>query len=438
MKKKILTICMLFLFLAVSFMVFFFFSSFRVDSIQYEIHEKKIYAILKFKGNMKDGTCQIQNQVYPIIDYTCQIPVLNESVDVVVSTHFQKKRISIDPDQNKVLDFTLSSEKIYLLQEEQESITLAFDVIGYPDISYTFKSEDESVAKTIENSIIGVGPGRTKVKVIVGELSKEIEVVVTDLLTKPILNKNKKILPCGVYSEEQNRLLDEFLEYRVNQAGFKTRGAVVAVARFLTLEFPYKVAYFFENGRLHNNTGGPAADGEGRFYHRGLYLHNYKFQELDRSKVRWGPVTWGCPLLNWEDDGKYKYGERYPNGLDCSGLVTWILLNAGFDPKDVGAGDTAYVDDDLGDFGPHHPITREFLESNQIKVGDIIGSNGHSAIVGGVLPGRIFVVESTTYFDGVVMHEYTYDELMQMPFLTYVISMDTYYQEEGIYTDYWE
>ena len=143
-------------------------------------------------------------------------------------------------------------------------------------------------------------------------------------------------------------------------------------------------------------------------------------------------------MLSWEDDGKYVYGNKYPNGLDCSGLVTWILFNAGFDPKDVGAGDTWYVDDDLGDFGPHIPITRELLESGRIKVGDIIGCNGHTALIGGLSSGKVFVVESTTYWDGVVMHEYTYDELLRMPFLNYVISMDHYYEEEGIYTDFWE
>ena len=31
-----------------------------------------------------------------------------------------------------------------------------------------------------------------------------------------------------------------------------------------------------------------------------------------------------------------------PNGLDCSGFIAWVLKNAGFDPGDIGAGDTEY------------------------------------------------------------------------------------------------
>lgn len=36
------------------------------------------------------------------------------------------------------------------------------------------------------------------------------------------------------------------------------------------------------------------------------------------------------------------------------------------------------------------------------------------------------------------MHEYTFNELLNSYFLSYVIKMDDYYQKEGIYTNYWE
>lgn len=438
MFKKVLVVIVFLLVLFSGSFFFCYLSTIDVTSVDYELNGKEITAVVTLKGNTKHSMCSILGQDYSVMDHVCRFSIPNEETEVFISNRWKKKSVMLNPNKNEVLDFSISMNKIYLVVGESKTIVVTTEEIGSPNLSAQFVSENEGIAKTSNNAIFGVGAGTTKVHVNLGNLSKEIDVVVTDLLVRSTLNKNKESLTCGIYSEEQNRLLDEFLEYRVNQAGLKTRGAVVAVSRFLTLEFPYKIDYFFENGRLHNNTGGPQCDGEGRFYHKGLYLHSYKFADLDSSKVRWGPVTWGCPLLNWEDDGKYVYGKRYPNGLDCSGLVTWILYNAGYDPKDVGAGDTAYVNDDLGDFGPHIPITRSLLEGNTLKVGDIIGCNGHSALIGGLAPGHVYVVESTTYWDGVVMHDYTYDELLRMPFLTYVINMDEYYQEEGNYTDFWE
>ena len=36
------------------------------------------------------------------------------------------------------------------------------------------------------------------------------------------------------------------------------------------------------------------------------------------------------------------------------------------------------------------------------------------------------------------MKPYTYDEILNTAWLSYVIRMDDYYQEEGNYTNYWE
>lgn len=36
------------------------------------------------------------------------------------------------------------------------------------------------------------------------------------------------------------------------------------------------------------------------------------------------------------------------------------------------------------------------------------------------------------------MHPYTINELLNEPFLDYVINMDSYYGSEGNYTDYFE
>lgn len=57
-----------------------------------------------------------------------------------------------------------------------------------------------------------------------------------------------------------------------------SRAGVAEAARFLTLEFPYRIGYFNENGRLANP---PKVDCEERYYHKGLYLHSSRFEVGD-------------------------------------------------------------------------------------------------------------------------------------------------------------
>ena len=90
-------------------------------------------------------------------------------------------------------------------------------------------------------------------------------------------------------------MLDEILASRVEEAGPGTRAAVAVAARFLTLEFPYKVPYFYENGRLTGN----GVQGEGRYYKKGLYIGHDRENQI--TKVMAGPSSWGCPLMNYED-----------------------------------------------------------------------------------------------------------------------------------------
>ena len=92
---------------------------------------------------------------------------------------------------------------------------------------------------------------------------------------------------------------------------------MVEAARFLTLHFPYKIEYFYENGRLGTN----GIDGEGRYYHKGLYLNSSKYSTISKSKN--GPKVWGCSLYSTP----VKRNDN--NGLDCSGFVSWALLNGG-------------------------------------------------------------------------------------------------------------
>ncbi len=443
MKKKIIIIVsiifLILLCLGLSF--YFFLYKVNIKNISYKLNKDTIIANIKFNNLYINGFCEINGNKVAIINKECDITIPNTNTDVYIINDFHKEKFKFNPNQNEIIDFEIEN-KIYLVVGEEKKIDVNINSIGNPDKSLDIKSNDENIVKVDGYSLIGIGKGNTKVVVKVGKIEKEIEVIVTDLAVLPKLDNNKKYLSCNIYSDEDNKILDELLEYRVNTAGYKTRGAVVAAARFLTLEFPYKLSYFWENGRLNNNTGGPKADGEGRFYHKGLYLSSSKFNDLDKSLIRFGPATWGCPLTNWEDKPRAGFirGQKVPNGLDCSGFVTWVLYNAGFDPKDSGAGDTPSVSDDLGDFGPHQKITMELLESGTIKPGDYIASDGHAALVGGIDINnkKLYVAESTTYWRGVVMHEYNFKDLINYNHLNYIINMDDYYKEEGNYTYFWE
>lgn len=408
----------------------------NIEKITYERKEKEIFAHIHIGKNIKEGICIFGELEFPMKNQECIIKIPNEKKDMTIKTKWNQKTITMNPNINEVTEVSILDEKVYLVKNEKKEIKIAIDRIGNPDITEIFKSEDESIVKVERNILTGIGNGKTKVNVSVGNISKNIDVVVTELLTLPTITKNKTYLKCGIYSKEDNDLLDEALEYRIKNAGYGTRAGVVAALRFLTLEFPYQINYFYENGRLNNNTGGKVAEGEGRYYQKGLYLHSSRFENL--SKIRFGPSIWGCPLMNWQDESGFVSGVRYPNGLDCSGFITWAMLNGGFNVGDTGAGDNPWRNDDLSDLGPHEKITWSLLESNTLKAGDIIATDGHIAMIGGIKDGVVYVAESTTYWHGVVMHPYTYQELVNTYMLDYVIKMDDYYQEEGNYTAYWE
>ncbi len=413
-----------------------------IKDVSYEVKDKQITTHLTFSSFFVQGECEIEGVKAKIEHNSCTILIPNGLTDVKVTTPWNTKTIKLDPKVDEVLDFELEETKLYLAVGEKRKLGVSVDQLGSPNIVPSFTSKDENILKIEDGLLVGNGNGVTTVSVQVGNILHEATVTVSDLYHTPLLELKKEYMKCGIYNEEQNKLLDEVLSYKINKAGYQTRAGVVAALRFLTLEFPYQLNYFFENGRINNNTGGAQVDGEGRFYHKGLYLNSYKFNELTKYPKSYGPATWGCPLTNWQDESGFHPGVKYPNGLDCSGFITWAMFNGGFDPKDTGAGDNPETTDDLSDLGTHILITRELLNSHVIKAGDIIATDGHIAMVGGITNDTVYVAESTTYYHGVVMHPYTYDELLATDYLTYVINMDDYYktngQGEGNYTAYWE
>lgn len=337
---------------------------------------------------------------------------------------------------NKILNVKLSKDTLYMYNGMTEKVTYELVKIGNVSSNVKWESENENVASVDENgNITAVNFGITYIKAIsdTGIIGKT-KVIVSNLITKPIINTNKKYISCRQFTKDEADLLDQILFDRIDDAGFATRAGVIAAARFLTLEFSYRIHYFYENGRLNNYSPYKYVDGEGRYYHRGLYLSEAKFADLKATFV--GPSIWGCDLQNYTDWGPYITGRYYPNGLDCSGFVTWALLNGGFDIGDIGAGENINHND-LDDLGTKVYITDELMNSGTVKVGDLIGLNGHMAILAGWDNENYYIAESLNTTGGVVMTIVPKEKLVNNSIYKYIILMDDVYKKDGYYTNMW-
>lgn len=323
-------------------------------------------------------------------------------------------------------------DKMYLALNGEEKIDYEAKIYGKIEENAIFKSVNPEIAAVDEDGVVrGLAVGKTNIEISLWDKTTEIAIVVSDLIVKRPLEyiDNKNFLSCGRYTKEENDLLDEILAYRVNRVGKKTRAGVVEAARFILLEFPYKISYFGENGRLSNFDRTNYVDGEGRYYHEGLYLHESRFDNI--AKSMFGPNTWGCRLYSYPNSG-YRL-----NGLDCSGFISWIIKNGGFDPGDIGAG---IVDDvpDMTDLGPKER-TNIAVDENKIKAGDLLGAGkygGHIAMVVAFDKDNYYVAESLAENGdyGTLLKKYSREAVKKF---YWHIDMTDYYKDEGEYTEHW-
>lgn len=335
---------------------------------------------------------------------------------------FLKKDNKIVYSTDDVIYLETLSDKVYMALNDKKDLPIK--VIGNIN-NLDFKYSNSTVIDINKGKIISNSIGNTSIITKYNGTKNIIDVIVSDLIvTMPKeYDLKKKELECNKYSEEESDILDDILKSRVNEVGASTRASAVSVARFLTLEFPYRINYFYENGRQTTNK----VDGEGRYYHKGLYLTESKYSSLTGSTS--SPKAWGCKLYS-------SPVKRYDNnGLDCSGFVSWVLLNAGFDPKDVGAGFADYLD--LTDYGDVKRINSATIKD--IKVGDLLHSyaaGGHIGIIVGIDNDYFYVAQALWYDEvGVIITKYKKDLLYKS--FPHVVLMDKYYINDGKLTNMW-
>ncbi len=443
-KKLLIGIFIIIVFVVILVLIMFYFNQRfyvqKINVISYDYDSDMAVLEVIYDRTLEGHSCAIGHdnkdlKWFKCENKSCQVSVLSSDIEYIYLKNSMND-IIVKPYvvSSLVLDANFSNDDIiYLAREEEYTLNSVNKYVGEaPRVDY--RVEDTNVAVVNNNVLKAVSGGKTKVGLYLNDKSYgEKELVVTSLIVKmpKKFNSKKPYLPCGIYSSEEAKLMDEILFSRIAAAGYETRAGVVAAARFLLLSFPYRIDYFFENGRV-SGTGVNYADGEGRYYHRGLYLHKDKFKDIKYTFA--GPVIWGCPLTNYEDFGKYVYGKKMPNGLDCSGFVSWVLLNGGFDVGDRGAGET-YEDFQMTDLGKRVKLTKTFVDTGVIKPGDLLNWWGHIAIIIGVDDNNYYVAESLDTYEGVVLKTYSKKTLADD--WTYVMLMDSVYKKDGNLTNMW-
>lgn len=371
----------------------------------------------------------------------CSIIADDKDYDVYIKDsygNYDSTKEGFKKDKSEVVEkktIKTDVDNIYLYIGQTQAINV--DTSNLKDKNITFISSNSDI---VDVDVNGVVTGKSYGKAIITiqnkkEAKKDIKVVVTRLIKEMDAAAKRDYFTCNMLSDEEADLLDQILFDRVNRAGYGTRAGVLAAARFLTLESTYEVPYFYENGRLENYEPYKHVDGEGRYYHRGLYLSPRKTKEITASFV--GPVMWGCNLQNYTDWGMYVTGQLYPNGLDCSGFVTWALLNGGFDVGDIGAG-IEPDHKDVTDLGELVPITEELMASGRVKAGDLIGLDGHAAILIGWDENNYYIAESLNTTKGVVATTVRKSDLVYNSIYKHIVLMDGVYKEQGNYSSFWK
>ena len=246
----------------------------------------------------------------------------------------------------------------------EEKYTLDYIFFTPFEDELTFKSDNDCVS--VNNNVITANKdGESTIYACYGDTKTKLLTITSTSLIRTRdkeFDETKEFLKCEQFTDEENSIIDKVLEYKINKAGYQTRAGAVEALRFITLDFPYRINYFNENGRL------PNIDGQGRYYHKGLYLSKGKYNDLSDPKDD-NKGTWGCSIYSIPLEAKQR------NGLDCSSLLGWALYNAGYDPQDYKGADLLM---ELGDV--YTP--KEIVDTGKVKVGDFVHNDEGESHIG--------------------------------------------------------
>lgn len=206
-------------------------------------------------------------------------------------------------------------------------------------------------------------------------------------LKKAFERKISKLKPGSV--EYRNTVL----QYRIDvSGGLGTRDAVVAAATYLSEE--ENIPYFW---------GG-------------------KYSEVGVN----GEWNTQKPIPSAGSDIQFE-GVNWPYGLDCSGFISWAIINGGFKM------DVSYTGAYLDYIKPNvYTFNTQNLESGKIKPGDLLYRNGHIAIITDLdlSKGTIKVAEEKGAEYGMVVTNTTIEDFVIKNKFSDIYSMEEYYNTQ--------
>lgn len=128
---------------------------------------------------------------------------------------------------------------------------------------------------------------------------------------------------------------------------------VVAIAKFMAYHFP-KIPYFWGGG------------------------HGLTKSEMMGLDKEWGTLD----KIKYSGSKRWRKDKLFPKSLDCSGFVSWCLINAGFDISPFISMTDGYVlnSGEMTKLGHIYKITDGNLLCN-ISLGDIAYMKGHVGII---------------------------------------------------------
>lgn len=147
------------------------------------------------------------------------------------------------------------------------------------------------------------------------------------------------------YEEDFNKIINSDISINVK---------VGKLAYYMVSRFP-KLPYFWGGG------------------------HNQAKNELLGLDKNWGRLE---PILDY-GNSDYEVGKYYPKSFDCSGFVTWCLVNCNFKLDEFISNpniDYSLNSQDFLKLGRVYKINDEDI-INKVKIGDLVYQKGHIGII---------------------------------------------------------